>query len=211
MSVYTIYVDASDEHNYSAKPMDGDFKQVYPVGIDFHPVAKAARMDDGTLVYQAFRNQGMKVDATHLPTKVKIGGPKRSLTDFLLSNSVLLASPDFMAVVEGLEPNQHQFVPVQLVWEDGSHAADFFWFYPGARIDGMDRENTTHEFNEQSGLWQNTSNGKFEVNLDQVGNHVLWIDPRLAAFDLPFVSETFREAASKANLRGIGYHELPVR
>lgn len=209
MPVYTLYADIGKEQNHAATPLDGDFKQVFPAEPEFHPVAKAVRLADGSLLFQRFAYQGVRVHPEHLPTKVEIGGP-RSLTDLLQSNSLLLVSGRFRSVVEAVEPGHHQFVPVEVVWRDGTHAADFFWFYPCNRVDGMDRQETTHRLNEKSGLWTNVPGGAYVVNLDQVDDHHIWIDQKLSAFDLPFVSETFREHAESAELVGVGYHRIPT-
>lgn len=217
MPVYTIFPDAGSKYNYAAKPQDGDFKQVYPAGFEFDPhsndpaaARNMIRQPDRTYVRKLFVSQGLPVTPDHLPSKVKIDGPKRSLTDFLMSHSVFLVSSRFRSVVEELEPNRHQFIPVDLIWRDGSPAGVFFWFYPCARVDCMDREATTHTFIERIGLWKYVSDGKYVVNLDQVGNHQVWIDQRLTAFDYPFVSAAFRAAADKAGLKGVGYNELPA-
>jgi hypothetical protein len=214
MSVYTIYVDASEEHNYGAKPMDGDFKQVYPVGYEFDPnsndpaaAGNMIRLPDRTYVVKKFSYQGLPVHLEYLPSKVQLDGPKRSLTDLLMSNNVLLVSDRFRSVVEDLEPDRHQFAPVKLVWNDGSPAADFFWFYPCARIDGMDRAATTHELHRERN-WKHTPGGTYVVNLSSVGDNNIWIDPRLLAFDFPFVSDKFKRSMSKSGVDGIGYREI---
>ena len=69
-----------------------------------------------------------------------MGGQERQLTDLQRAHDIFLVSDRFRQVVEKLEPGVHLFAPVELVWEDGSHAASFFWFYPCSRVDGIDRE-----------------------------------------------------------------------
>lgn len=125
-----------------------------------------------------------------------------------MAHSIFLVSEGFRNVVEELEPGVHQFSPVELLWEDGSHAASFHWFYPCARVDGMDRVQTTHELDDKAQLWVPKPGGKYVVSLEQVAGHHIWFDPRLAAFNLPFVSDTFKRAMAEAGVTGIGYHEL---
>jgi hypothetical protein len=36
----------------------------------------------------------------------------------------------FRDVIEGLEPGKQQFEPIEVVWKDGSHAGDYYWFFP---------------------------------------------------------------------------------
>lgn len=208
MSVYTIYNDTGEEYISGFELLDGDMKQVVPVGFEFHAGIGAARLSDQTWVEKKAFYQGVPVDPTHLPTKVMWKGQKRQLADVQRAHNIFLVSDGFRRVLEGLETNVHMFVPVDLVWEDGSPAAPYFWFYPCARVDGIDRQRTTHQFHEKSGLWTNKSGGIYVVNLKQVEGHHLWIDPRMNSFDLPFVSEDFKRAMTDAGVTGIGYYEL---
>lgn len=173
-------------------------------------MTNSTRLPDGTWVKKNEFYQGVRVDSTHLPTKVIWKGRKRHLTDLQRAHNLFLVSDRFRQVLEGLEPGIHLFKPVELVWEDGSHAASYFWFYPCARVDGIDREHTTHELREKAGLWMNRPGGQYVVNLAQVTGHNIWIDPRMNSFDLPFVSEAFKQAMADAGVSGIGYHELPT-
>jgi len=214
MPVYTIYVDTGEEHSYAAKPLDGDFKQVFPDGFDFDPNSNdpaapgnMIRQPDKTYIQRKFGYQGVPVLLEHLPSRVQLDGPKRKLTDLLISNSVLLVSDRFRSVVQDLEPDRHQFAPVKLVWNDGSQAADFFWFYPCARVDGMDRAATTHELHRERN-WKHTPGGTYVVSLNRVGDHNIWIDPRILAFDFPFVTEKFKRSMDDVEVEGVGYREI---
>lgn len=213
MPVYTIFANTGEEYRQGTKPLDGDTKKVYPVGFEFDPnsndpsaAGNLIRQPDRTYVQKISTYQGVPVDLTHLPTKVEIGGPKRILTDLLRSNSIFMVSDRFRSVIEGLEPGRHQFAPVELVWADGSHAADFFWFYPCARVDGMDREKTTHELHRER-EWKRVAGGEYVVSLNQVGAHHVWVEARLTSGSV-FVSEIFRRAASRAGVTGVGYNEF---
>ncbi|CAN7688464.1 imm11 family protein [Mesorhizobium sp. LjRoot246] len=209
MTVYTIFDDTGEDYSPGFALLDGDMKKVLPIGFEFHPVTNRAKLSDGTSVKKKEFYQGVRVDPTHLPTKVIMKGRKRELTDLQRAHNIFLVSDSFRQVVEGLEPGIHLFKPVELVWEDGSHAASYFWFYPCVRLDGMDRKHTTHELTDV-GLWINKPGGQYVVNLEQVAGHHVWIDPRMNSFDLPFVSGAFKRAMADAGVRGIGYHELPT-
>lgn len=63
----------------------------------------------------------------------------------------------------------------------------------GLLIDGYDR-----------------TGGQYVVNRGQVGEHNIWIDPRMNSFKRPFISEVFKQAMADAGASGIGYHELPT-
>ena len=209
MAVYTIYNDTGEEYIAGFKFLDGDMKQVLPVGFEFHPVTGGARLADGTRVKKKEFYQGVRVDPTHLPTKVMWKGKKRQLTDIQQAHDIFLVSDSLRHVVEELEPGTHLFAPVELVWEDGSHAASFFWFYPCVRIDGMDREHTTHELDEKAGLWVFKPGKKYVIGLKQVAGHHVWIDPRLTSGSV-FVSGVVKQAMADAGVRGIGYNEFPT-
>ncbi|RWO04169.1 MAG: DUF1629 domain-containing protein [Mesorhizobium sp.] len=207
MAVYTIYNDTGEEYIAGFKFLDGDMNKVLPVGFEFHPVTGGARLADGTRVKKNEFYQGVRIDPTHLPTKVLWRGGKRQLTDLQRAHDIFLVGDALRRVIEELEPDVHQFAPVELVWEDGSHAASYFWFYPSVRVDGMDRDHTTNELSEKTGLWIHKQGGKFAVNLEQVAGHHIWNDPR-THFGSVFVSEMFKQAMANAGVRGIGYHEL---
>jgi len=216
MPVYTIYSDMSDEYEtqggvVDTELLDGDFKKVIPVGIDFHPSAQAALMGDGTIIYEKSAYQGVPVDLSHLPTKVQWGGGKRELSDILKTFSKFLVSKKLRDVIEKLEPQVHQFAPLELIWmQDNSHAGDYFWFYPCNRIDSLDRELTTYDFDEDIGLWKHVDGKKPVVNLLQVGDAHIWIDPRWNTFGNLCVSEAFKQAMDAAGVTGIGYNETEV-
>lgn len=205
--VYTIFADQGADFGRRSDPLDGDSKKVFPIGFDFHPVTKSVRLEDGTRVRQSPNYQGVPVDPEWLPKKIKIGGGKSTPADAMFHNRFFV-SGRFRDVVEQLEPGVHQFIPVELVWKDGSHAASYFWFYPCSRIDCIDREHTTHEFDEKSGLWMNKPGGSYVVALKRVHGRHVWIDPRLNTFNMPFVSEAFRQAMSDASVHGLGYNRL---
>jgi hypothetical protein len=207
-SAYSIFNDTSEEGFSGFQFLDGDMKKVAPVGFDFHPVTHRVKLPDGTSVRRNEFYQGVPVDATHLPTKVVWKDKKRRLSDFRRAHNIFIVSELFRSTLEELEPGVHQFKPVKLVWADGQPAGDFFWFYPCNRIDGMDRALTSLEFREDTGRWKTKPGGKYVVNLAQIGDRHIWIDPRMAAFDLPFVSKAFKRAMTDAGVKGIGYSEL---
>lgn len=207
-SAYSIFNDTSEEGFSGFQFLDGDMKKVAPGGFDFHPVTHRVKMPDGTSVRRNEFYQGVPVDATYLPTRVVWKDKKRRLSDLQRAHNIFIVSDLFRRTIEELEPGVHQFELVKMIWADGQPAGDFFWFYSCNRIDGMDRVLTSLEFREDTGRWKIKPGGKFVVNLAQIGGRHIWIDPRLAVFDLPFVSEAFKRAMTDAGVKGIGYGEL---
>jgi hypothetical protein len=118
--------------------------------------------------------------------------------------SHFLVSVKLRDLIEELEPGVHQFQPIELIWKkDESHAADFFWFNPCNRVDGIDRTHSTAKFDEKTGKWK-YEGGEFVVNLEQVAGHHIWVDSR-ASFGTNWVSEAFYNAAHQAGIKGIKF------
>ncbi|TDQ63696.1 hypothetical protein ATL17_1703 [Maritalea mobilis] len=213
MPVYTIssdrsYDEATGNYGFANETLDGDFKGAFPIGIDFDPGVKAALLDDGMVIHQSAEYQGLPVDMSGLPKRVRWGGGKRDLGDLQITADHFLVSPKLRDVIEKLEPEVHQFQPAEIIWEkDDSHAADFFWFNPCNRVDGIDQTHSTTELNENTGTWR-YDGGEFVVNLDQVAGYHVWIDKR-ASFATVWVSEEFYKATEEAGIKGIrfGAHE----
>ncbi len=206
--VYTIYWKQPEEYTSDLRVLDGDFKQVYPTGFEFNPVTNSVRIDDSPRLRKQWGYQGLPVDMTHAPTMVQYKGRSEEMADLMMTSDWFLASERFRGVIEDLEPGKHQFQPVELVDKSSNHLADYFWFVPCARVDGMDRDHTTHDFREGSGFWMHSPKGKFVVSLRQTADHHLWIDPRMGVFRLPFISPELKNALERAGLEGVGFHEI---
>ncbi|WP_367714277.1 DUF1629 domain-containing protein (plasmid) [Nitratireductor sp. GISD-1A_MAKvit] len=211
--VYTIYWKQPEEYTSDLRVLDGDFKQVYPTGFEFNPnstdVAAVGNMlmqPDRTFVERMWTYQGLPVDMTHAPTRVQYTGRLEEMADVMRASSWFVVSERFRSVVERLEPGKHQFQPVELVDAEGNHLAHYFWLVPCARVDGMDREHTTHEFYKERS-WRQIPGKKYVVSLKQTAGHHLWIDPR-TNFGTVFISQELHDALEAANLGGLGFGEL---
>lgn len=214
MSVYTIYADRSEDeksgnYGFENQTLDGDFKTAFPIGIEFNPVAKAALLDDGTLLQQSAAYQGVPVDMSGLPKKVRWGGGKRKLADLLKTADHFLVSGKLRDVIEALEPGVHQFQSGEVIWNNDTHAASYFWFNICNRLDGMDKENTTHSYNERIGKWSFVEGRRYVVNLHQTAGKHIWIDSRVPNSSV-FVSEDFKNAMAAAGVAGVGFSLIEV-
>jgi hypothetical protein len=205
MPVYTIFNDTGEEGIAGSDMLDGDMSKVRPVGVEFDPPGYLFRLPDSTYVHLGDISSGLPNETKFLPTKIRWGGRKRELTDLQYARNSMLARDNFRRVLEELEPGVHQFVPVEIVWNDGSSAGEFYWFYPCVRLDGMDRNLTTHTLHRER-EWVHAPEGKYVINLNQVAGHHLWFDKR-AMWHFPYVSEGFKQAMANAGVKGIGYHE----
>lgn len=109
-------------------------------------------------------------------------------------------------VIESFEPDVHQFFPIEFVWEDGSHAADRFWFVPCNRLDTVDRAKTTFEFRN---LWfLDGSKKELVFNRSQIGSHHVWID-KFIVMPTPAISEALKAALDAAGITGAHYQHFP--
>lgn len=204
--VYSMYWEHDGENAPDVRPIDGDFKKVFPAGYEFNRVTQSVKIDDMPRLRQSWAYQGVAVDLTHVPTKALFKSNGYELPDILQCSNWFMVSSEFRQVVEKLEPAKHQFSAVELVDEAGAHVAEYFWFNPCARIDSVDREHTTHELIDV-GLWDFNRGGKYVFNLSQIGDVQIWIDPRLSSGSI-FIRQQMKNALYVAGLKGLGHGEL---
>lgn len=205
MQTYNIYCNADEDRQYMKTPLDGDMHKVGPEGLDFTKPPHSLKIDEGGRIRQNDTNAGVRVDPTHLPTKIQMGGRRRKLDDVQYTLSTFFVSEKFRQVMESLEPGKHQFEKVDLLWKDGSAASDqqYYWFFVLQRLDSIDHEKTTHEFNGMSWKW--IKGGKYVVSAKSVGNNVIWRE-MFIGFNYPHITKKFKEAMDMAGVTGIGYH-----
>jgi len=211
MAAYVIYADrtedeASGNYGFANDILDGDFKSAFPVGIEFHPKTRGARLEDGTRIRESAQYQGLPVDMSGLPKRVRWGGGKRPLVDLLITQNHFLVSEKLQDAIEALESGVHQFQSTKLIWQDDSLAATYFWLNVCNRRDAMDREYTTYSFDERTRRWNLASKGKFVVSLSQTAGAHIWVDSCLTTGTI-FVSEGFKIAMTAAGITGIGYSD----
>lgn len=194
--VYRIFPDYPGMHRYGMKHLDGEQRKV--VAVDLTP-------DEAKILPSHSIFAGRPVDTTHLPTKVQQAGPKRKFKD-ISPDGLYSVSEKFREVVERLEPGVHQFVPVEFVWKDGTHAADRYWYFPCNRLDSVDRDKTTLEFRH---IWDPGSDGEVFFSRSQIGDCHLWRDKFMPSSYGPFISNALYQAFMEAGIEGLGVQELP--
>ncbi|WP_150526133.1 imm11 family protein [Roseibium sediminis] len=196
--VYRIFPDYPGMHRYGVKHLNGDPDKVE--ALDITP--DEAKILPGYSIFA-----GRPVDTTHLPTKVQAGGRKRTFKD-ISPDGLYSVSENFREVVERLEPGVHQFVPVEFVWKDGTHAANRYWYFPCNRLDSVDREKTTEEL-EAGIMWMPSKNPGFVFSRSQIGDCHLWRDKFMPSSYGPFISNALYKAFVEAGIEGMGVQELP--
>lgn len=194
--VFSIFCEDGEVYSYDYKALDGDIRKVKPIDMTF---------DRGKTKLPGPSMQGLKMDVTHLPTKLRWGGPKRELTDLQHGGVAFLVPEAFKEILERLEPGVHDFYPVELIWKDGTSAGKRYWFYPQHRLDTVDREKTTHTIGK--GLWDLDSNksGKLVFSHKAIGDRHAWIDKLIPGGSIVFVSEAFKRELEAAGITGLGF------
>jgi hypothetical protein len=190
--IYYLSCDEGEEFSYGMKALDGDLKKIRPA--DMTP--------DGGIEILPMRGKfGRALETAHLPTRIRIEGPKRPLTD-LRAGYGTFVDAKFKAAVEKLEPNVHQFFPIAFVWADGSPAGDRFWFNPCHRLDSVDRQKTSFEFR---GVWylDGDETRKLVFNRAQIGPRHAWMDKFISGMGGIWISGTLKENLEAAGVTGM--------
>lgn len=186
------------EHNtetlsYGHDALDGDIRRVEALDLS----------KDGGLTPRpgSMVDRGRPVHGDHMPTQVIRQGPKRPTPDFFFLWSMPVVSDAFKDTVERLEPQQHQFFPVDFRWRNGSLAGRRHFLVVCNRLDSVHRELTTMRFSGV--LWRPEPGGTNRLVFDRskcAGTH-LWRDKHLIS--APFVSDELAEALSWGSITGL--------
>ncbi len=190
--VYYLSCDEGEEYSYGMKALDGDLKKIRPADLT----------QDGGIEILPIRGKfGRALESTHMPTRIRIEGPKRPLTD-LRDGYGMFVDAKFKAELEKIEPGIHQFFPIAFLWEDGSPAGERFWFNPCHRLDSVDRTNTTFEFRN---LWYLDGDPakKLVFNRTQIGNRHAWMDKFISGMGGIWISETLKRNLEAAGVTGM--------
>lgn len=190
--VYWLYPDNQETYSYDLDVLDGDIEQMKPIDLT---------QDDGAKIRSISVNMGRALDVEFAPSRVQIGGPKRALAD-LYHGFAFFVDSKFKSVLEDLEPNIHQFIPIEFVWSDGTHASNKFWFVPCNRIDSLDRKKTTIPFGNT--IWKMSRGGEMVFSRSQIGGRHAWVDKHMPVMDGVWISDVFAERLRSAGITGLG-------
>lgn len=190
-------------------PVGGDFRNVYPRNVDFSKFKSFARVEDGTIVNKNAFQQGLPVEAEHLPRQLKWGHGelKKGLLDLLMHHSIFIASENLRRVVEQHDPGVHQFVPVEITWKNGGSSIPYYWLYPCNRIDSIHGTLSTYKYVETAKSWHHRPEGKLVFDLQKIGNVHMWLDRGYSTTDGIMISQTLKDAFEAAGLTGSVYFE----
>jgi type IV secretory pathway protease TraF len=130
--VYGLYVYPEWGYFPKIELLDGDLKQVKPP----NPV------NDGGVGWKSHTG-GIPVDGSHFPKQVTCKNSKgKPLPDFDQTPRINV-SAKARQVIESVEPDTHQFFPVEYLDTKKRHLEDRYWLVVCNRIDGVDREHST--------------------------------------------------------------------
>ena len=191
--VYMMGQASTAELEYLYRDLDGDFSKV--VALDMSR-DDGITPDVGRMVYV-----GRLIDGTHLPTKVEVGGPKRSLPDILHFHSMPLVNKAFKNELEAREPNTHQLFPVTLYWSDGIEAGRRYFLVIGNRLDSVDATRTTMERGKVLYTRSKTGSNELVFSRAKIGNATIWQDKHLVS--KPLISDDFAQWLTEAGITGI--------
>ena len=146
-------------------------------------------------------NRGRAVHGEHIPSRVIREGPKRKTPEIISCWSMHMVSERFRHCVETLEPGVHQFFKVEILWLDGSFAAERYFMVVCNRLDAIDRGLTTMRL--KGVLWEPVPGGTNEIvlDVDRCQGHHLWRDKHLIS--ALFVSDELADALGRIGIAGM--------
>lgn len=201
-----------------SKPTLGHYSGIEPLDGDMSKIEVADKTPDvGFSPHRAPTCQGRPILTDHIPTKVEWqeSGP---VSDVETVRGVLVVPKRFCEIVNQLEPNIHQFPPVDFLDPKGAFLAKRYFFIVCNRLDSVDRKNTTLILADGR-LWMPASdiarrwpekipNGfdvkakpKLVFSNAQIGNKHAWCDKFL--LHGPYLSDALGSALEVENFTGI--------
>lgn len=184
----------------TAKALDGDLAK-----IEFADPTAAPPTGRPSL------SRGFAVMPTHLPTHIQYqqnakGGPNELFGSSAVPLSV---TGTFRDVVESVEPDTHQFVPVRFVDKQGGLIEQRFFFVVCQQIDSVSREHSQMLFDR---LWYNPGNEYSKIVYDRaaIGDRHIWRDARISGTPILY-SARLAEAVHAAGLPSIHYAHWEMR
>lgn len=179
--------------------LDGD-----PRKIEY--VDRTLDMGDNATFETGWMYAGRDVKPKHIPTKMMWSSKKHRPYDVFKQRGLILVSQEFKEIVERFEPDTHQFFPIEVVYKDGFHARQMYFFNICARVDTMSRAHTTAKM--LHGISWDFTSGEFVFSKDQIGSRKVWIDKHV--IHGLFFSNDIKDEIEKEKLTGAVFNGFPV-
>ena len=176
-----------------------------------HPANDGGVTGDG---YDA----GLPVDGSNFPKWVRWSDPNGNPVPDFERIPFLSVSEKAKRVIESLEPDVHQFFPIEYQDKKGNFAEIRYWFVPCNRIDSVDRDHTNMVLLD--GLqWTSPKNvmrmgeplpphvdpakpAGFVFNLKAIGDRHIWRDMHIGGAAC-FISNAMGNLFMKEDLTGL--------
>lgn len=220
-SVYIVGTQSIDLLDYESTISRDDLKnlkKIRPLDKGYH--VPEARVTLGPCWHSSFRNVlawGVPIDDAFVPKSYYFKGPVRQIADFSQMYGLALVSQKFKDVVEGLEPNVHQFFPVQCYWPRKKPVeGQFYWFHVCNALDSIDgdasglppREVIYSPVYERDVMqsWNDAGRVKNKIfSVSKIGNCHIWRDKYLVVG--LWATSVFQKACEEAGITGISKGE----
>jgi len=175
-----------------------------PLDGDFDKVEIADKSEDGGMFALHSFKFGRAVIPDHMPTLLrrKRFGKTVPMADFITSaRGCILVSTRVKQVIEGLEPNIHQFFPMSILHR-GKEIGTMHYLVICNRLDTLDYNRTSPPIAENARGWRrdpmHPEKTKFVFRKSAVNGHHLWHDLRLGGPKL--MSDTLLAAFQDASV-----------
>ncbi|KZL26686.1 imm11 family protein [Pseudovibrio sp. Ad37] len=167
--------------------------------------------DGGALVMTGDMEAGRPILPDHVPTKLeRLNGSikTRPLLDFNRWNGITLVPQAFKDILEELEPNTHQFFPMEY-FEGSSKIGEGYLFIFCKRLDTLHDTACWPERDDQGFIRRPPRGEKVKIvfSKEKIAGHHAWVDK----FNMGRrISDEFAARLQALNLTGLNYDPMQV-
>ena len=158
--------------------------------------------------------RGEKISKKRLPTRARQLSSHKQLPHFFGVDTSPAVSETFKNIVEGLEPDVHQFFPFEVIGKAGKLLdRPFFQINVLSKIDAIipEKSNVYWSLATTLGTYVlRQGSGPIQLTLrrDMIAGHHLWLaDKQYSTSDM-FFSDDLMNAVKAANIKGLHAHRL---
>ena len=161
---------------------------------------------------------GYRVVPDRAPRKAlwQVRKAEYAITDIASIFGQTVVSEKFRQLVESLEPDVHQFIPVDIYDKPGGAVSSRrYWLNVCRRKDCVDPVRSKFEwvtdYSGVTGFWDDEAHpdSKLVFSKEKIGDMHLWVNPHLLVHKNFYASSSFMEAAKAAGITGMFFAEHP--
>ncbi len=144
-----------------------------------------------------------------VPQKIQIGKKLNILPDLFDIEGGWCVSQTFKDILENLEPNVHQFFPLEVTRRDGGPGEGSYYLLVVCHLldtalvpeqSSVIKKVASEEFNIYHYTHDGSGLPRYTLNKRVIGNRHAWIDKRMSG---AFFSDSFMQRIAQAGLTGI--------